>query len=154
MNCAVFRCDVLWVPRPAPLDLCAASVRERTTAVTLSHIVDCRVIGANSFGFDKFRAVACCVHCHRPNEADGVVCPSRFIVRYLEEERRHNLQYSREVSVRRLAVYWLELFNRIGEFRHNLFGRHGVRSAWLQERFGPIHCQVLYPFALIIHRKK
>ena len=117
-------------------------------------VIDHSVVGANSCGFDEFRAISCCIRCHHPNEADEVVCASCFVVQDLEEERRHNLLDSREVGVRRLTVYQLELFERIGEFFHNLFRRHGVRSAWLWERFGPLQRQVPSSLALIIHRKK
>ena len=75
--------------------------------------------------------VACCVRCHRPNDADEIVCPSRFFVQDLEEERRHNLPDLREVGVGRLDVYRIELFEQISEFCHYLFGCHGVWSAWL-----------------------
>ena len=117
-------------------------------------VIDCRVVGVNSCGFGKLRAIARCVRCQCPNEAYEVVCASHFVVRDLEKERYHNLPYLREVGVWRLYVYWLELFERIGEFCHNLFGRHGVWSVWLQERFGPIQCQVTYSSACLIHRKK
>ena len=90
------------------------------------------VVGANSCGFDEFRNIACCVHCHLPNQADEVVCPSRFVVRDLEEERRHDLLDSREVGVGRLAVYQIELFNQISKFCRGIFGRHVVRSVWIR----------------------
>ena len=46
-------------------------------------VIDNCVVSTNSCGFGKFRVVARCVRCHRPNEADEVVCASRFIVKYL-----------------------------------------------------------------------
>ena len=63
------------------------------------------VVGANSCWFNEFRSIACCVRCHRPHEANGVVCASRFVVRDLEEDRRHDLPDSREEGVRWMAVY-------------------------------------------------
>ena len=117
-------------------------------------IVNRRVVSANSCGFNELCALAHCVRCHRPNEDDEVVCASRFIVRSLEEERRHDLLDSRELGVRWLAVYWIELFERIGEFCHDLFGRHGFRRAWLRDQFGYLQRQVPSTLALIIHRKK
>ena len=98
-------------------------------------VVDCRVISANYCGFDKFRSVARCVRCHRPNESDEVVCASCFIVRDLEEDRCHDLPDLCEVGIGRLAIYRLELFKRISKFCHNFFGCHGVRRAWLREKF-------------------
>ena len=62
-------------------------------------VINSRVVGANSCGFGKIRAIARCVRCHRSNEADEIVCVSRFVVRDLEEERRHDLPDSREVGV-------------------------------------------------------
>ena len=59
----------------------------------------CRVVGANSCGFGKLRTIARRVRCNQPNEADEVVCASRFVIRDLEEERRHDLPDSREVGV-------------------------------------------------------
>ena len=47
-------------------------------------IVDCCIVSVHSCGFDEFRFVAHCVRCHRPNEADDVVCASRFVVWDLE----------------------------------------------------------------------
>ena len=117
-------------------------------------VIDCRIVGANSFGFWEFRTIVRCVRCHRPNEANEVVCASLFVVRDLEEERHHDLLDSCELGFGRLAVYQLQLFERIGEFRHNIFRRHGVQSAWLRERFGPLQRQVPYSLTLIIHRKK
>ena len=61
--------------------------------------IDSHVLGANLCGFGELRTIARCVSCHRPNEADVVVCASRFVVRCLEEERRHELPDSREVGV-------------------------------------------------------
>ena len=82
------------------------------------------------------------------------MCASCFVVHNLEEERRHDLLDSREVGVGQLDVYWLELFERIGEFCHDFFGRHAVRSAWLREPFGPLQRQVMSLLVLISHRKK
>ena len=62
-------------------------------------VIDCRVVVSNACGFGKLRAIVRCLHCHRPNESNGVVCAPRFVVRNLEEERRHDLPYSREVGV-------------------------------------------------------
>ena len=92
-------------------------------------------VSSHSCGFDKFSAVACCVRSHQPNEADEVVCPSRFFIRDLEEERRHDLPDSREVRVGRLSIDQLELFEHIGEFRHNFFGCHCIRREWVRRRF-------------------
>ena len=46
-------------------------------------VIDRHVVSANSCGFDEFRAVARCVLCHRPNEANEIVCASSFVVRDL-----------------------------------------------------------------------
>ena len=62
-------------------------------------VIDRRVVGAHSCGFGEICAIARCVRYHRPNEVDDVVCASRFVVRDLEEERRHDLPYSSEVGV-------------------------------------------------------
>ena len=62
-------------------------------------VIYCRVVVSHACWFGKLRAVASCVRCHRPNEADEVVCAPRFVVRDLEEERRHNLPDLREVGV-------------------------------------------------------
>ena len=117
-------------------------------------VINCRVVSAHSCGLNKLRTVARCVRCHRTNEADKVVCAYFFVTQDLERERHHDLPDSREVGVRRLAVYWLELFERIGEFCHDLFRGHGVWSAWLRERFVPIQSPVPSSLALISHRIK
>ena len=117
-------------------------------------VINRRIVGANLCGFGEFRAIARCVRYHWPNESDEVVCASRFFVRDLEEEQCHNLLDSRKVSVGRLAVYRIEWFERIGRCCHDIFGRHGVRSAWLWEWFGPLQRQVPSLLALIIHRKR
>ena len=121
-----------------------------------NHHQFCIVVGANSCGFDKFRTIARCVRYHRNNEADEVVCASFLFVRDLEEKWRQDLPDLREVGVGRLAVYWLELFKRTGEFCYDFFGRHSVRSACacLRERFEPLQRQALSLLALIIHSKK
>ena len=77
---------------------------------------------------------------------------SRFIIRDLEEERRHNLPDSREVCVGRFSVYRLEFFERIVGFRHDFFGHHCFQRAWLREQFGPLQGQFPSLWALIIHK--
>ena len=62
-------------------------------------VIDRHVVGANACGFRELRAIARCVRCHRPNEADEVAGSSRFVIQDLEEERRHDLPYSSEVGV-------------------------------------------------------
>ena len=57
-----------------------------------------RVVGVKSCGFGKHHAIVLCIHCHRPNDADEVVCVSRFVAWDLEEERRHDLPDSCEVG--------------------------------------------------------
>ena len=76
-------------------------------------VIDRSVVSANSCGFDEFRAVMRCVRCHRPNEANEVVCVSHFFVQDLEEDQHHDLPDSREVGVGRLAVYWIEFLDCI-----------------------------------------
>ena len=39
-----------------------------------------RVVGANAYGFGKHCAIARCVSCHRPNEANEVVCVPCFVL--------------------------------------------------------------------------
>ena len=73
-------------------------------------VVDRCIVIAHSCGFEEFRAVARCVRCHRSNEADEVVCASRFVVRDFKEERHHNLPDSCEVGVGWLTIYRLECF--------------------------------------------
>ena len=105
-------------------------------------VVNYYVVGDNSCGFNKFCALACCVRFHWPNETYEVVCSSCFVIRDLEEERRHDLPNLCEVGVGRVAVHQLKLFKRIGEFCHDIFGRHGVWSAWIRERFVHLQLQV------------
>ena len=76
-------------------------------------VIDCCVVSANSCGFDEFCFVECYVLCLCPNVADEVVCTFRFVVRDLEEERRHNLPDSCDFGVGRLDVYKFEFFDRI-----------------------------------------
>ena len=76
-------------------------------------VINHGVVSANSCGFDKFRAVMRCVRCHRPNEANEVVCVSHFFVQDLEEDQHHDLPDSREVGVGRLAIYWIKFFDCI-----------------------------------------
>ena len=134
----VKRLCVLEFPHPRILDdgedeLCSLSSRCLVGAVVgvlgfVSHFsacaddglgiaIDRRVICANSCGFGEFRSIVRCVRCHRPNEANEVVCASCLLVRDLEEERRHDLPDSREVDVGNMAVFPLELFECIGRPR-------------------------------------
>ena len=92
-------------------------------------VINCHVVSSHLCGFEECRAVSHCVHCHRLNEANEVVCSSRFFIQDLEEERHHDLPDLREVGVGWLSIYRLELFERIGEFFHELLGRHCVRRA-------------------------
>ena len=85
-------------------------------------VVYCRVVSSHLCGFNECRAVARCVRCHRPNEADEVVGSSRFVIQDLEEERRHDLPYSSEFCFGWLSAYRLEFFKRIGEFCHDFSG--------------------------------
>ena len=62
-------------------------------------VIDRHIIGSNSCGFGKLGAIARCVRCHCPNEADKVMYASYFIMRDLEEERRHTLPDLRKVGV-------------------------------------------------------
>ena len=78
-------------------------------------IIYCYVVSPPSCGFYELHSVARCVLCHLPDEANEFVCASQFIVQYLEEERRHDLLYLREVGVVRVYIYWLELFERISK---------------------------------------
>ena len=54
-------------------------------------VINRRVVGSNVCWFGKLRAIAHCVRCHQPNEADEVVCAPCFVVRYLEEEQCQDL---------------------------------------------------------------
>ena len=61
---------------------------------------------------------------------------SRFVVRDLKEERRHDLPDSCEVGVGRLSVNRLELIELIGEFCHDFLGHHCIQRWSLFVIFG------------------
>ena len=62
-------------------------------------VIDSRVAGSGACLFSELHAIARCVSCHRPNEADQVVGSLRFVVGDLEEKRCQDLPDSREVGV-------------------------------------------------------
>ena len=51
---------------------------------------------------------------------------SPFVVQDLKEERSNGLSKSREVIFGRLSVDRIEVFEGVGEFRHNLLGSHSA----------------------------
>ena len=63
--------------------------------IVINHLI----VGSYAFWFGELCAIACCVSCHRKNDADQVVGSLRFVVGYLEEERRQDLPDSCEVGV-------------------------------------------------------
>ena len=105
-------------------------------------VVHCLSVNSNYCGFNECRTVARCVRCHWPNKANEVVCSSRFVIRHLEEERRHDLPNSREVCFGKLSVNRIKLFERISEFCHNFFGCYCVRKALESNQFGSLQGQV------------
>ena len=64
-----------------------------------SIVINCRVVGSNACWFVKLCAIACCVSCHTPNEADWYVGYLRFVVGDMEEESCQELPDSREFGV-------------------------------------------------------
>ena len=85
-------------------------------------VINHGVVSANSCGFDEFLAVAHCIRYHRPNEVNKFVFAYHLVVQDLEEEQFQDLPDLREVGVGWMAVYWIELFERISEFPHNFSG--------------------------------
>ena len=82
------------------------------------------IVGPDSCWLGGRLAVASDVRGFCPNKADKVVDRSRFVIRYLKEERSDGLSKSREVGVGRLSVDGIKIVEGVGEFRHNLFGSH------------------------------
>ena len=91
-----------------------------------SVVVNFLVVRPDSFWFRERLAVASDVCGLRPNKANQIVNPSRFVVRDLEEERSNGLLKSCEVGVRQLSNDRLEVVDGVGEFRHNLLSHHSV----------------------------
>ena len=60
----------------------------------------------------------------RPNRANEVVHHGRFVIRDFEKEGRDNLPDSCEVRVGWLSGDWLKFIEVMGEFFHDLLGRH------------------------------
>ena len=122
-NCVVSRRAVSYVARSARFALCAASERARTTAVASSSVF---VVHPDSCGFGERLAVARNVCGLRPNKANQVDYRAFFFVRDLEEEGRDDLSKSCKVGVRRLSDDRFEVVKEVGEFFHDLLGRHSA----------------------------
>ena len=87
-------------------------------------VVNVCVVGPDSCWLGERLTVASNVSGFRPNKADEVVDHSRFVIRDLKEERSDGLSKSCEVRVGQLSDDRIEVVERVGEFRHNLLGRH------------------------------
>ena len=89
-----------------------------------SVVVNGGILGSDPRGFGECRVVArdiCSLH---PKEADEVMHRARFVIWDLEKEERDDLPDSCEVGVGRFPGNRLEFLERMGEFCHNLLGRH------------------------------
>ena len=91
-----------------------------------SVVVNSFIIGPDSFWFGECLAVASNVCGFRLNEVDLIVDHSCFVVRNLEEERSDCLLKSFEVGVGPLSNDWFEVDKGVGEFRHDILGRHSA----------------------------
>ena len=89
-------------------------------------VVNCFVVGPDSCWSRKRLAVALDVCGLQPNKADQIVNRARFVVRDLEEERSYGLSKSCEVGVRCLSNDQIEVVEGVGEFCHDLLGRHSA----------------------------
>ena len=86
----------------------------------LSVVIDLEIVCPDPLGFREDFAVAFNVCALRPNDADEIVIPSRFVVRYLQEERGDSLPKSDEFGVRRLLRDRLEVIDLCHKFREDL----------------------------------
>ena len=91
-----------------------------------SIVVNCLVVIPNYCWFGERLAVASDICGLRPNKAYQIVNRARFVVRDLEEERSDDLSESCEVGFGQLYEDRIEVVKGVGEFRHNLLGRHGA----------------------------
>ena len=91
-----------------------------------SVFVDCLVVRPDSCWLGERLAVASDVCGLRLNKSYQIVNRSVFVVRYLEEERSDGLLKYCEVGVGRFSDDRLKFVEGVGEFRHDLFGRHGA----------------------------
>ena len=91
-----------------------------------SVIVNVLVVRPNSCRLGERLAVASDVCGLRTNKFYQIVDRYRFVVQDLEEERSDGLLKSCEVGIGLLSNDWLEVVKGVGEFCHNLLGRHGA----------------------------
>ena len=109
--------------------VCALGFVRRFSARTndgRSAVVNGLVVRPDSCRLRKRLAVASNVCGLRPNKAYKIVDRYRFIVQDLEEERSDGLSKYCEVGVGRLSDDLPEVVKGVGEFCHNLLGRHGA----------------------------
>ena len=103
-----------------------------------SVVVDGWIVGSDPCGFGECRSVVRDIFSLWTNEADEVMHRARFVIRDLEKEGRDDLPDSCEVGVGRLLGDRLELLEGMGEFCHNLFGRHCSRRWHVRRLCGQV----------------
>ena len=91
-----------------------------------SVVVNCLVVCPDFCRFGERLAVVSDVCGLWPNKAYQIVNRSRLVVWDLEEERSDGLSKYCKLGVGWVSDDWLEVVEGVGEFRHNLLGRHGV----------------------------